>query len=55
MKQGLVKQGMYREQESSHLEWPDHSDANLIFPVSFLPSQYSLCSHLSSLLPFIEQ
>ena len=55
MKQGLVKQGMYREQESSHLEWPDHSDANLIFPVSFLPSQYSLYSHLSSLLPFIEQ
>ena len=25
MKQGLVKQGMYREQESSHLEWPDHT------------------------------
>ena len=24
MKQGLIKQGMYREQESSHLEWPDH-------------------------------
>ena len=42
MKQGLVKQGMYREQESCHLEWPDHSDASLIFPVSFLPSQYSL-------------
>ena len=23
MKQGLVKQGMYREQENSHLGWPD--------------------------------
>ena len=24
-KQGLVEQGMYREQENSHLEWPDHT------------------------------
>ena len=24
MKQGLVEQGMNREQEYSHLEWPDH-------------------------------
>lgn len=44
MKQGLVKQGMYREQES-HLSSLDHSDANLIFPHFFPPSQYSQ-SHL---------
>ena len=25
MKQGLVKQGMYREQENSHLGRPDHT------------------------------
>ena len=25
VKQGLVRQGMYREQENSHLEWPDHT------------------------------
>ena len=25
VKQGLVKQGMYQEQENSHLEWPDHT------------------------------
>ena len=25
MKQALVGQGMYREQENSHLEWPDHT------------------------------
>ena len=24
-KQGLVEQGMYREQENSHLEWPGHA------------------------------
>ena len=25
VKQALVGQGMYREQESKHLEWPDHT------------------------------
>ena len=25
MKQAPVKQGMYREQENSHLEWPDYN------------------------------
>ena len=25
MRQGLVEQGVYREQENSHLGWPDHS------------------------------
>ena len=25
MKQALVGQGMNREQENSHLEWPDHT------------------------------
>ena len=25
MKQALVEQGMYRGQENSHLEWPDHT------------------------------
>ena len=26
MKQTLVEQGMYKEQENSHLGWPDHTD-----------------------------
>ena len=26
MKQALVEQGMYREQENSHLGWPDHTE-----------------------------
>ena len=26
MKQGLAEQGVYREQENSHLEWPDHTE-----------------------------
>ena len=25
MRQALVEQEMYREQENSHLEWPEHS------------------------------
>lgn len=25
MKQGLVEQRIHREQENSHLEWPDHT------------------------------
>ena len=29
VKQGLVKQGMYREQENNHLKWPDHLTAFL--------------------------
>ena len=29
MKQALVKQ-MYREQENSHLEWPDHTGPSLV-------------------------
>ena len=29
MKQALVGQGMYREQENSHLEWPDHTVGHL--------------------------
>ena len=26
VKQGLVEHRMYREQENSHLEWPDHTE-----------------------------
>ena len=26
VKQALVKQGIFREQESNHLEWPDHTE-----------------------------
>ena len=33
--QGWVKQGMYREQESSHLEWTDHTEH--FYSVSPLP------------------
>ena len=29
VKQALVEQGMYREQENSHLVWPDHTLPNL--------------------------
>ena len=28
VKQAPVRQGMYREQENSHLELPDHTDGN---------------------------
>ena len=28
MKQALGKQGLYREQENSHLGWPDHTLVN---------------------------
>ena len=28
MKQALVGQGMYREQENSHPEWPDYTITN---------------------------
>ena len=28
VKQGLVEQGMYTEQENSHLERPDHITSN---------------------------
>ena len=29
MNQGLVEQGLYKEQEKSHLEWPDHARGKL--------------------------
>ena len=47
VKQGLVEQGTYREQENSHLEWPDHTHAFTHIPA------YSLegLSSSSSLLP----
>ena len=35
MKQALVEQGMYREEENSHLEWPDHT-VDLHFFISLL-------------------
>ena len=35
MKQALVEQGRYREQESSHLEWPDHTPCS-VSPVPLL-------------------
>ena len=42
MKQRLVEQGMYREQENSHLEWPDHTHTktntvNIQFLLAFFP------------------
>ena len=30
MKQALVGQGMYREQEKSYLEWPDHTGTKYV-------------------------
>ena len=30
VKQGLVEQGMYRQQENSHLEWPDCTDGKTV-------------------------
>ena len=40
VKQGLVRQGMYREQENSHLEWPDHTCVQS----EFFSAQHSLWS-----------
>ena len=31
MKQVLVEQGRDREQENSHLEWPDHTLSDSLF------------------------
>ena len=31
MKQALVEQGVYREQENSHLGWPDHTPVQRTF------------------------
>ena len=44
MKKGLVKQGMYKEQENSHLERPDHTNvySNLL-PISKLGCSSSSC------------
>ena len=36
MKQALVKQGIYREQESSHHEWADHTLRKLTLQRLFL-------------------
>ena len=30
VKQGLVEQGMFRQQENSHLEWPDYTDGKTV-------------------------
>ena len=44
MKHTLMGQGMYREQENSHLEWPDHTEhfysacSTAYFPMLFLPA-----------------
>lgn len=37
MKQALVKQGRYREQENWHLEWPDLISAKRAFSSVFVP------------------
>ena len=42
--QGWVKQGMYREQEDSHLGWPDHAGTTqLLCPPGPLPLRLLLC------------
>ena len=37
MKQALVEQRMYREQEKSHLEWPDHTPSKRALSSAFVP------------------
>ena len=39
MKQALVKQGLSREQENSHLEWPDHT----AFECVCIVNTYNVC------------
>ena len=44
MKQALVRQGMHREQENSHLGWPDHTGVlTKRTSVSFEPLDDSQC------------
>lgn len=43
VKQALVEQGMYREREESHREWPDHTTGNI-------NKRYSHCTSTASLL-----
>ena len=43
MKQELVKQGMYREQDGSHREWPDHTTGNIKDKV-IVPQQLHFCA-----------
>ena len=55
MKQGLVEQGMYREQENSCLRWPDHTGVLAKRTgVSFEPLNDSHCDlgHFGSILSF---
>ena len=33
MEQAVVKQRMYKQQENSHLEWPDHTNLYLKGPM----------------------
>ena len=40
MRQGLDQQGMYREQENSHLEWPDHTGVDIITDLQRMTSLY---------------
>ena len=48
--QGWVKQGMYREQEDSHLGWPDHAGTTqLLCPPGPLPLRLLLCDPLDPL------
>jgi len=42
MKQGLVEQGMYREQDNSHLEWPDHITYTLTKPLFRKTAKFQL-------------
>ena len=55
MKQALVRQGMYREQENSHLEWPDYirgitSTSNEVFVFICSTSDPTPESHPEGLL-----
>ena len=49
MERGLVEQGMYKEQEKSHPEWPDHTGGKSTFGLeSFnLLATFSLFSFMS--------
>ena len=55
MNQVLIKQGMYREPENSHLGWPDHTGVlakRIGVSFGLLVDFHSDLGHLDSVLSF---
>ena len=47
MKQGLVKQGMYRGQKNSHFEWPDFTNRLYrILPYAAVSKKEKKCKYI---------